>query len=203
MSHDPPGWEVFDKHGPYIDGHHFGIFISTGHVNRFRARYRVAKALVRIELDDFHPDTEDGYTAITRLFLTYSAFEHFLNALKIKQKKADTLLAKYSVPDWVIELRMADAGDLFFRFIISHVDARHKRHIGEYLVGKPFNYIYLISAVRHTFAHGILTPGAGGCAPGQAAAVCTILTRSLMTVMDAEFSNRMVALERAVHVGAT
>ena len=203
MSHDPPSWEVFDRHGPYIDGHHYGIFVSTGHVNRFRARYRVAHALARLELDEFHPDTEDGYTAITRAFLTYSAFEHFLQAIKIKQKKADALLAKYPVADWIRELRASDAEDSLFRFVMIHVDAKHKHHIGEYLAGRPFNYTYLVSAVRHTFAHGILTPSAGGCVAGQAAAVCAVLTKSLMAVMDAEFSERMAALDRAARAGAT
>lgn len=197
MSHDPPKWEVFDKHGPYIDGHHFGLLVSAGHVNRFKARYRAAHALTRVDLDGFHPDTESGYTALTKAFLTYSAFEYFLQAIKVKQKRAGSLLARYPVADWVRDVRTADTGNLFYNFVILHVDARHKHHLGEYLGGRDFNYTFLASSVRHTFAHGILTPSAGGCPAGQAAAICDVIASSLMQVMDHEFTERMDALERA------
>jgi hypothetical protein len=120
-----------------------------------------------------------------------------LRSIGVKQKKTGPLLSRYPTDDWAYMLKAADTGDAFFSFLIDYVDAAHRHHIQNYLVGKPFIYLYLTSAVRHTFAHGVLTPGAGACAPGQTQTVADILTSSLFEVMDTEFSERMEHLKKA------
>lgn len=200
LSHDPPKWDVFDKHGPYINGHKFGILTTVAHVNRFRARYRAARALEGLELKDFSAATEPGYLALTKMLYTYSAFELFLSAIGVKQKNAEKLLSRYSVDDWIKELRAADANDVIYKFVLAHgnLDSRHRHHVSQYLAKrKPMNYTFLASVIRHTFAHGYLTPGAGKAPPGQVEAICDVLARSLFCVMDREFEDRMNALTRA------
>ncbi len=200
MSYDPPKWEIFDKHGPYIEEHKFGILTTVGYVNRFRARYRAAKALVGLELKDFSAVTGPGYLALTRMLYVYSAFELFLGAVGIKHKHSDKLLAKYPVDDWTKKLKAADTNDTIYRFVLMHgnLDGKHKHHVSQYLAAhKPFNFAYLASVIRHTFAHGHLTPGAGKAAPGQVEAICEVLMCALLHVIDSEFEERMNALQRA------
>lgn len=200
MSYDPPKWDIFDKHGPYLDGHKFGILTTVGHVNRFKARYRAAKALDGLELKEFSAATGPGYLALTRLLYAFSAFELFLRAVGVKQKHSDKLLAMYPVDDWTNELRKADANDTIYRFVLAHgnLDNQHKHHVSQYLAAqKPYNFTFLASVVRHTFAHGHLTPGAGKAAPGQAEAVCDVLVHALFQIMDREFEERMDALQKA------
>ena len=198
MANEPPNWDVFDKHGPATDGRRFGIYTSTGSINRFCARYRVAKALEGLALKDFSTATEPGYLALTRMLFCYSAFELFLAAIGLKPKKTLPLLTKYPVSDWVRDLRIADAGDITYNFLLTHAspDAAHKTHISAYLAGTDFNYIYLASMVRHGFAHGHLTPSAGKAPPGQIESVCEVLRMSLFEIMDLEFTDRMKELKR-------
>lgn len=200
MSYDPPKWEVFDKHGPYIEGHKFGVLTTVAYVNRFRARYRAAKALEAIGLRDFSPATEPGYLALTKMLYAFSAFELFLPAIGIKQKKSDKLLSRYPVNDWVEKLRAADARDIIYQFVLEHgqLDSKHKHHVSQYLEKKPTNYTYLTSVIRHTFVHGHLTPSAGGAPIGQMGNICAVLVGSLFQIMDREFSERMSALEKVV-----
>lgn len=200
MSYDPPKWEVFDKHGPSIEGKKFGVLTTVGHVNRFKARYRAAKALVGVELKDFSTATGPGYLALTQVLYTYSAFELLLGAIGIKQKHSDKLLAKYSVDDWANKLKKADTNDTVYNFVLAHgnLDSKHKHHVSQYLAErKPYNFIYLASVIRHTFAHGHLTPSAGKAAPGQVEAICGVLIEALFQIIDTEFGERMNALEKA------
>jgi len=180
--------------------HKFGILTTVGHVNRFKARYRAARALEGIELKDFSAATGPGYLALTRILYTYSAFELFLCAIGVKQKKLEKLLARYPVDDWIKQLKKADASDIIYNFVLAHgsLDGSHKHHVLQYLASrKPMNYTFLASVIRHTFAHGHLTPGSGKASPGQVEVICSVLTQSLFCIMDREFEERMVALQRA------
>jgi hypothetical protein len=195
---EPPKWAIFDKNGPYIDGHDFGLLTTTGNINRFCARYRAAKSLESMTLDGFSRDTNAGYLSLTKLFYAYSAFEYFLQAIGVKQKKAKALLTKYRVSDWITEIKTRDVDDTFFIFVMGFVNASHKHHIGEYIKGNDFNFTYLPSGVRHTFAHGILTPNAGKCPVNQTIEICEKLYEILFIIMDTEFSERMDELHRIV-----
>jgi len=198
MSNDPPKWEVFDKHGPYIDGHDFGLLTTTGNINRFRARYRAAKSYESLSLNGISAVTELGYSALTKLFFVYSAFEPFLRVIGIKQRKVNKILCKYDVDSWVADIKSNDTDDKLFSFIVNHVNTAHKTEIGKYFKSEKFNYTYLPSSIRHTFAHGILTPNAGGCDPSQINEVSNIICDSLFEIMDREFEERMNQLERLV-----
>ncbi|MBI3773506.1 MAG: hypothetical protein HY272_12500 [Gammaproteobacteria bacterium] len=201
MSYDPPKWEIFDKHGPYVEGRKFGIFTTVDHVNRFKARYRAAKALAGLELKDFSAITSPGYLALTRMLYAYSAFELLLCVIGVKQKNSDRLLAKYPIDDWVQELKKADTNDTIYNFVLAHgnLNDKHKHHVSQYLASrKPFNFTFLASAIRHTFAHGHLTPGAGKATSRQVEAICDVLVRALFQIIDAEFEERMNVLQKAV-----
>jgi hypothetical protein len=198
MANEPPDWDVFDKHGPSTDGAKFGIYTTVGTVNRFCARYRVAKAFETISLKDFSTATEPGYLALTRAFFTYSAFELFLRAIGMKQKKTQPLLVKFPVADWTTDLRAADTNDIIYKFLLAHGDPdnAHRTHISNYLAKQSFNFTYLASMVRHGFVHGHLTPGAAKATPGHVEGICSVLVKALFQVIDREFSDRMAQLKR-------
>jgi hypothetical protein len=68
-----------------------GLTCQQSALNRFSARYRVAHAFEGITMRGFSPATVDGYSALFRLFLTWSAFEQYLKALHVDSVTAAAL----------------------------------------------------------------------------------------------------------------
>ncbi|MEL6606596.1 MAG: hypothetical protein AAFP20_25750, partial [Cyanobacteria bacterium J06614_10] len=70
----------------------FSIFglTSIGDVSRFGARYRAAYCFQGIMLDGYSESTADGYSSLTRVMFTWSAFETLLSIKNKHPKDADT-----------------------------------------------------------------------------------------------------------------
>jgi hypothetical protein len=177
----------------------FDLFTSTGDVNRFAARYRLAKSFQGIALEGYSSNTSRGYGALLKIVLTYSAFELFREAIGIRQAELSTLLHKYKAEEWGRKIRAADRDDKFYRFIYERVNQPHKVELDNYFRDDPCNISYLASAIRHIFAHGTLTPNANQAEPAAVLEVCRVLYEAMMTIMDREFEERMVTFEKEVY----
>src|SRR4051812_45483650 len=88
----PPRWAVFEGYVPQFDAQAFGFRGSTGDMNRFAARYRVARCFRRAEFVGLTHDTADGYSMLCLMTLTYSAFDYFLRSLGVHFKNTSSLL---------------------------------------------------------------------------------------------------------------
>jgi len=89
------------------------------------------------------------------------------------------------------DLHNADTAVTTFNFVQSHCKRQVRRDVDLFLAGKPCNPFNLPAAVRHVFAHGILTPNAAGVDPAVLANICSISSDLLFLVMDREFEKRM------------
>ena len=58
----------------------YRVFTSAADVNRFGARYRLASAFKGLNLGGYSDTTAQGYDALTRVTLAWSAFEALLKA---------------------------------------------------------------------------------------------------------------------------
>src|SRR5438105_88033 len=84
----PPRWATFDS----LSGLAQTVFTSSADVYRFGARYRLARAFRGLDLEDYSGPTANGYSALTRLAFTYSAFEGLMTAVSnTPPKYADAL----------------------------------------------------------------------------------------------------------------
>ncbi len=186
----PTQWSVFDKHanlGPAI----LNLAGSMGDVNRFGARFRLAKAFRGLNLDNYSSSTAQGYSSLCRVMFAWSAFEQFMEVTDTKQSNLGLLLAKYNTPKLQQQIRLLDVDDRLYKFIYDRVNQTHKTELDNYFKADPCNVTYLASAIRHIFAHGTLTPNANQVEPGVVVEVCDLLSRALIKVMDDEFSDRM------------
>jgi len=89
-------------------------------------------------------------------------------------------------------LRAIDGDSKFYEFLYERVNATHKRELENYMANDPCNLAYLASAIRHIFAHGWLTPNAGGGEAGTAAALSRQLSDFLLEFMDAQFTKYVI-----------
>jgi hypothetical protein len=193
----PPYWHVLDQLGP-------SLYPSTGftrdlpYARRFGARYRFAGAVTEIVLKGYASDnTRAGYSALTRLSFTYSAFESMLALIGVHRKSAFTILKPYPVAKWVGHLTSFDPTYVLFRFVEARVAPNHeKTNVRQFIAGKGCDVTALAAALRHIFFHGELTPNAQGIDPNTVCRICEYLIQVLTGLMDREIAARLKPLER-------
>jgi hypothetical protein len=91
----------------------------------------------------------------------------------------------------VERIRALDSGDRLFHLVINKANKEHIAQLEKYLQGAPFNPSYLASAVRHIFAHGMLTPNANRAAPEAVAQICEILSSTHLQAAGDDFRRRV------------
>lgn len=195
----PPNWHIFNGSACIAPLSAFGLASTIGDVNRFAARYRVAKCYRGIILESFTQGTAEGYSALFRVLLTWSAFEFFLKAIGVSQRDFDASLAAHDTEGWMNHIRATDAGNNFYKFIYERVNSTHKGELENYFNADPANVTYLASAIRHLTAHGTLTPNADETDPNIVIEICNILSDALMFIMDNEFSTRMIEFHKMIN----
>ncbi len=190
---NPDGWRDFDKLVPRLPMKAFGIALSLADVNRWAARYRAAASYEKISMAKYQSqETVAGYGALVRSILVWSAFERFLPLIGLTQKTSRELLQKYHSVDVAKSVREADVNDTFYRFIKSRVDNNVlKRELENYFDENPCNVSYLLSAIRHIFGHGYLTPGSNETDANTTVIICNLLCDFHLDVMNSEFTGRV------------
>ena len=190
----PSGYQLWQSLSR--DGHlaqNAGFAVGNDEVFRFCNRYKVARAFRGIALEGYKATTVDGYSGLFRVMLMWSAFERFLKVVGQEQKTCQTLLVVHEPRKFVDAVRNADTGARLFSFVRERTDNKTTKEQLDFFLGDlEFNPTYLASALRHIFAHGWLTPHAGGTDPEAVSRVCGFVFDFHMNVIDREFS-RLVA----------
>jgi hypothetical protein len=190
--HYPKGWKTFTqaiKAGMVPSD--FGFKRDNGEIVRFASRYRVAKAFQGVQLEGYGQTTIDGYSALVKVFLCWSAFEQFLEVLGINQRNFGALLQPYAPDEAIQQIKTADRNRSFYDFLYSRVNKTHQTELRNYFRDDLKNVTYLASAIRHIFVHGLLTPHANQTRPAKVVKIGTVISEFLLRVMDEEFHKRV------------
>jgi hypothetical protein len=176
-----------------------GFSGSTGDVNRFGARYRAARCFQRVEFRGLTIDTADGYSMLCHLLLTYSAFEYFLKAIGVEQRNTTNLLEDEERDRVLAHVRGLGGSAALFAFVRRFLNESYQRQIDSFGANRACNPVYLAGALRHAFAHGMLTATPATVPSQTVATVSRYLCRVLVRIMDREFVNRMDAFEKQLN----
>ncbi|MFM2083708.1 MAG: hypothetical protein RLY95_526 [Pseudomonadota bacterium] len=188
----PSEWAIFCSHATNTGSEFFGFTKPLADVNRFAARFRAANTFRGISLEGYSAATASGYAALCRVLFVYSAFETFLDVIGSSQAAIGPNLQAHGAIELLNKLRATDTENRFYLFIQQRVNPTHGRELQNYFNDDPCNVAYLASAIRHIFAHGWLTPNAGGGEASAAANVCDAVCDFLLSFMDAQFTDRIV-----------
>ena len=192
-------WKDFDAHARVPGPEFFGFKGDVGNVNRFAARYRAARCFRGIEIEGYSDGVRAGYAALCRVLFVYSALEAYIKIMGMEPRDLAGPFQNYGATDVLAKLRVADPGDRFYKFIYDRVNSTHKKELDSYFKDDPCNVTYLASAIRHIFAHGWLTPSAGGGDATQAVQVCDMLSECILGFLDSSFSEVVDAGLKAIY----
>lgn len=193
----PPGWQIMSEHGWKLSTERYTGFESAASVNRFAARYRAAKLYKSSGFDGMSGDLAEGYCGFTQIMFSYAAFDFLLHSVRVKQAACHSLLVSPHIDSWAQEIRDIDPEYKLHKHCLTYVNEANKQHIRKFIEGKQFNYTYLASSIRHSFAHGFLTPNGGGCDAGEVGAICQSISSHLMEIMGDVFYGKMCEMEIA------
>lgn len=190
----PPGWEKISNHAQNVNDGASACFKDMASVNRFAARYRAAKLYRSCSFEGMTPSLSDGYSALMQVMLVYSAFEFWLKAIGLKKSQSHALLRMHDTEAWAGEIRRVDPQMTMYKHSLNFLDSKHQNEIKKFIRSEPFNYIYLAASIRHSFAHGFLSPNGGGADPERVKAICSKVTNTMMIIIDSSFREKIEQL---------
>ncbi len=172
-----------------------------GNLTRANARYRVAKSFQKVVLDNFADSTVDGYSALMRAFLVYSALESYMRILNPKSKRvckeALDIIDKDEAKQLSETILKLDNEKTFYRFILSFSDKPFmKKDLQSFYDKKEHNPVCLLASIRHIFVHGHLTPNVNGMRPKKVKKICDLLSDFFLEQIENDFKTRVTSTQK-------
>jgi hypothetical protein len=184
----PSAWERYCGAVGHVDPRQYGLKATNDDINRWAARYRAARAFGGVLLEGYSNSTSEGYSGFCKVFFVWSAFERFLPIVGLEQVSSGRLFKNEdseSIGRRVLEL---DRNERLYGFIYDRCNNKNQEELQKWRSKELGNFTYLLSAVRHVFVHGHLTPHADGANPVKSAKICNIISDHVLDVMDNEFT---------------
>lgn len=169
-----------------------GFSSCAGDITRVNARFRVAKSFNGIELNEFSEKVKNGYSALIKATLVYSAFESYVklffepNATICVNEEGKNLIGSLSSQKIIDDIRKIDKKKKFYDFIAKNCNKTLKK-----ILSKNDNPIVFLESIRHIFAHGKLTPTANGALPNDVVKICNILSDFFLEIIEEDFEKRV------------
>lgn len=165
---------------------------SAGKVNRIAARMKFVLSFEEISTNNYTAETMAGYNGMFKTFLTYSAFEGFLQLFNTQFHEVDTAFTDYSYEEISKKIITLDKGKKFLDSIHSQLTSeRLQVRLKQFQDEEIMNPIVLATSIRHTFAHGKLTPNTKKVKPKVVAEICELLSDLMIEIMDTEFERKI------------
>jgi hypothetical protein len=196
MARDYPiAWEKFCKiekiHGGFTC-YNFKAGTTIGDLNRFAARYALAKDFNGIIINNSTQDTMLGYEALMRSLFVWSVSEAYHNILPtgtpgkyeyLTFDAADKLNLRTSLNAVSSDL------NVFFGFISLRVNSQLAPSVKAFLAGNDFNPMKLLASIRHVFSHGDLSANVKGVNPNSINYITKILKNTILDKIDIHFTS--------------
>ena len=197
----PPGYFELRERGVPFETLRFNV--SAAHIHRFAHRYRLAKEFQSANFTTYGQATAAAYSALCKHLFTYSAFEGLRRVLGIEGDLGKFDLSNYPTGEWDAALRAVGTHAKLFACVSWRSRKALLSQCRAFIVGKPYHFLLLATAVRNDFAHGGLSANSNKTDPDDTRRVCEVLGGALFTIMDQEFGGRTLpVLERHRLAGA-
>ncbi|EGR1452143.1 hypothetical protein O1E22_003414 [Vibrio cholerae] len=179
----------------------FGFHPSTTHGDayRFGARYSLATDLSTVAINGRTQNTSDGYAQLMKTVMAWGVVESYFSLYNINishSNQRNVHLVPLYDPVKLTVLKSKLNNQQYFKFFTElklHVNNSHQAVINDYLANPLGSYdvSYLCSAIRHVFAHGILTPHTGKVTPRVTVKICKALVEFFLDIVSNEFGKKV------------
>lgn len=194
----PTAWSRFISQQRELDNlNPEELTLNFAQLSRWAARFRLAKSFKGLDLGDHYAgsDTPDLYSAITRIFFVYSAFETYCRIIGLnpsRESQVKVLQDAQSQSNAIETIRQLDPKSSFASFLEEHLSGPELRTMmREFINGQDVNVSFLARCTRHVFAHGVLTANSPGLSAKRFDQVSQIISDFLLDCMDQDFDRRI------------
>lgn len=172
---------------------------SRPNFNAFARRLRVACS-IEVGFSNMGEGTANGYAALTKHFLMFSAFERYANeVVGVAEKRYEKALPMADPEEFKYihkYMKEIDEDDALWDWLMEQ---RANKYQGQSLLAfrngfDPMKAVYVSAMLRNSFAHGVLTAHPAGTAIGCVEQLATRLTDRLYRGMLQDFWARMAKL---------
>ena len=160
---------------------------------RFVNRYRMAKQFQGINLEGFEQSTQDGYSALTRVFLVWSVFERYTELADNPPPYGQllSLVPKLEFNILADRIERHDTEHKLYDFLHEQSLEGNRHYLERYRNGDRRGIIFYAASLRHIYVHGHLTAHPSGCSPDDVATICDTLSDFILGLMQTDFSRRL------------
>jgi hypothetical protein len=178
---------------------------------RFANRFRLATSFQGMNLEGFTEETSIGYSALTRVFFSWSAFEGYSDLAGDPASPYKTLLAhhpRHHIRDLAKLCREQDPQNRLGEFLREHAQsAPQVIFLTKFQEGMDLAVLTHAACIRHIFAHGRLTAHPNGLPAENMTTICNALSNFISDFIRSDFQRRVKLSEafkgyKAVSYGA-
>tara|TARA_B100001057_G_scaffold282743_1_gene283152 strand:- start:1424 stop:2050 length:627 start_codon:yes stop_codon:yes gene_type:complete len=160
---------------------------------RFVNRYRMAKQFCGILLNTFKEPTQDGYSALTRVFLVWSVFERYADLADNPPPYSQLLsmVSRLKLNLLADQIERNDSEHKLYEFLHEQSLEHNRSYLERYRDGDRRGVIFYAAALRHIYVHGHLTAHPNGCQADNVQTICNTLSEFLLELISEDFSRRL------------
>lgn len=161
---------------------------------RFPNRFRLAVCLSEMRFVGYTEETADGYLALTKVFLMWSAFDCYtaLANSSFPHKDLFRLYPRHHIHQLAKKCRELDPEFLLVELLEEQAKTDgQERYLGQFAEGHDYSVLTLAACIRHIYAHGNLTAHPNGLPAENMNHICHLLSDFLRDFMRWDFMRRV------------
>jgi len=165
--------------------------LETVSINRFVARYRLAKSFKKLEFEDYAGKTVNAYNIIFQIFLSFSAMDILFKGIEQNKKtiKFSKTIYSIKIEDESLQKKLK-SNKAFITFLIENSESdKLKNKLTNFLkMPSDKNLISVARACRNLTAHGDLSAAGSTALNKSNAKDLIMLSNLILNVTDDTFS---------------
>lgn len=188
----PSKWQSFCRWHRANGVENLPQHVDFAELNRFAARYRLAKSFRGVAVEGYADATAEAYGAVMQAFLAHSTLEQLHKAIKDESEQHLNSRWASMATEPSAQLRRAKSILLFLQENMDKPFLRNR--LQDFIEGKTDNSLYVASALRNAVAHGFMSVHPKGTSPRTAVLFCERISEMLMQIADEEFTTLVDSL---------
>jgi len=166
---------------------------------RFANRFRMAARFRGITLEDFGDETEEGYSALTRVFFAWSVFERYADLAgdPPPYRALLSLVPKIEFAKLADHIERHDPEHRLFEFLHGQSLEQNRWPLDRYRNGDRRGVVFYAAAIRHIYVHGHLTAHPNRCDAQNVVTICDALADFILGLIRDDFARRLAVARRA------